>query len=328
MKKSILLLMVFLLLGIPAAVLAQSDTGTLPDLMEPVPDPAIILGSVGGPYQQNFIYGNSVYNTYLYPKPESTEAFISAYTEAAQSAGYLTAPDRLENNDMLNICEPGTPVCTMLLYDYQGYMFLMVPVEMNFVLGLELAELPDVPQLVQLGQDAIARGDYQTAIRYLIRAAGSYIQPQVQTAPQEASTPEVGEDGIYTVQADDTCWSIAVDKFHVNFELFVRMNGDIDCAALKPGDEVFIPGADQEMPTSVPILLDQYAMGQRIQYVVEMDDSYNSIAAKFNTTLTSIQQLNNVNVYTTFPEYGQVLTIAVNLVTPTPAPVTEETPAP
>ena len=320
--------MVVLLLGLPAAIMAQSDTSELPVFREPVPDPASVLGAVGGPYQENFTYGFNVYNTYLYPQPESTDAFIAAYTMAAENAGYQATPDILENNDMLRVCEPGSPICAMLLYDYQGYMFLMVPVEMNFVLGLELAELPDVPQLLALGQDAIDRGDYQTAMRYLIRAAGSYIQPQVQATPEPEATPELGEGGVYTVQAGDTCWSIAVDKFHVNFELFVRVNGDIDCGTLNTGDEVIIPGADQEMPTSVPILLDQYAMGQQIQYVVEMNDSYNDIAAKFNTTLTSIQQLNNVNVYTTFPQYGQVLTIAVNLVTPTPAPVTEETPAP
>ena len=97
----------------------------------------------------------------------------------------------------------------------------------------------------------------------------------------------------------------------------MQVNGMVDCN-IGIGQEVIIPGADQQVATSTPIPLDQYTVGQVVAYTVEMNDSYNDIAAKFNTTLDSIQRMNNVNVYTTFPRYGQVLQIEVNLVTPTP----------
>ena len=116
-----------------------------------------------------------------------------------------------------------------------------------------------------------------------------------------------------------------MDRFGVNFELFMQVNGMVDCN-IGIGQEVIIPGADQQVATSTPIPLDQYTMGQVVAYTVEMNDSYNDIAAKFNTTLDSIQRMNNVNVYTTFPQYGHVLQIEVNLVTPTPLPEATATP--
>ena len=316
-KRSFVLFLLLTLLAVPAAVLAQTDT--LPQLMEPIPDPASVLGSVGGPYQENYAYGNITYNTYLYPRPASTEDFLASYSAAAANAGYQTAPDRIENYDLLRIYSSDPGSGAMLMYDYQGYMFLMVPTDMIFIPSTEVVPVPDVPQLIQMGQDAINRQDYQTAIRYLIRAAGSYIQPVVQETPEPGATPVLGEGGVYIVEADDNCWTIAVNKVGVNFEKFMRVNGLTECN-IRPGDEVIIPSEEDEMPTMTPIPLDQYTMGQLIQYPVEMNDSYNDIASKFNTTLVSIQQLNNVNVYTTFPQYGQVLTIAVNLVTPTPEP--------
>ena len=111
----------------------------------------------------------------------------------------------------------------------------------------------------------------------------------------------------------------------MNFELFMQVNGMTDCN-IGIGDEVIIPGADQTVATSTPIPLDQYNAGEIVSYTVEMNDSYNDIAAKFNSTIESIQRLNNVNVYTSFPQYGQVLRIEVNLITPTPSPEPSTTP--
>ena len=89
---------------------------------------------------------------------------------------------------------------------------------------------------------------------------------------------------------------------------------------------MIIPGSDQQLATPTPIPLDQYTTGQIVAYTVQMNDSYNDIASMFNTTLDSIQRLNNVNAYTGFPQYGQELTSAVNLVTPTPLPEPTATP--
>ena len=149
--------------------------------------------------------------------------------------------------------------------------------------------------------------------------------PTETETPTPTLTPTPEGPQMYTVEEGDNCWSIAVDKFGVDFELFMMINNMTACN-IGIGDQVVIPARDQEKPTMTPIPLDQYTTGQIVSYVVEMNDSYNDIAAKFSTTLESIQRLNNVNVYTTFPQYGQVLQIEVNLVTPTPAPEATATP--
>ena len=125
---------------------------------------------------------------------------------------------------------------------------------------------------------------------------------------------------MYTVEEGDNCWSIAVDKFGVDFELFMMINNMTACN-IGIGDQVVIPARDQEKPTMTPIPLDQYTVGQQIEYTVEMNDTYPAIAAKFNTTLDSMQKLNDIEDITLYPNFGDILTIAVNLVTPTPSPV-------
>ena len=59
-----------------------------------------------------------------------------------------------------------------------------------------------------------------------------------------------------------------------------------------------------------------------------MNETYAGIASKFNSTLDSLQRLNDIEDVLNFPNYGDVLTIAVNLVTPTPSPVPTYTEVP
>ena len=113
----------------------------------------------------------------------------------------------------------------------------------------------------------------------------------------------------------------------MNFELFMLINNMTACN-INIGDQVIIPGADQEMPTMTPIPLENYTVGQQIEYTVEMNDTYPAIASKFNTTLDSLQKLNNIEDILNYPNFGDVLTIAVNLVTPTPSPVPTYTEVP
>ena len=146
--------------------------------------------------------------------------------------------------------------------------------------------------------------------------------------PTPTLTPTPEGPQMYTVQEGDTCWNIAVD-FGVNFELFMTINNfSLNECPIGPGDQVVIPGSDTEMPTATPIPLEQYTTGQRIEYIVEMNDSYQGIASKFNTTLDSLSKLNEIEDVTDFPQIGQVLQIAVNLVTPTPTPVPTYTEVP
>ena len=330
MKRFIFLFVLILSLLILNSVMAQENV--LPQVGTGLPDPAAAYGAVGSLYQAGYSYGDRVYDTYLYPRPESAEAFIPAYMNSAASAGFTAEQDVLDGYSILRVYSSGDRNgAALLFYDYQGYMLFMVPTNITFTLGSEADGPADPAYMVDLGLEAIQNEDYESAVRYLIRAAGNYIRPQVIQAPQEqpaevpTETPEPGGPKTYVVEDGDSCWGIAVDKFGVNFELFMMVNGLTACN-IGIGDEVIIPDANQQMPTMTPIPLDQYTMGQQIKYVVEMNDSYNDIASKFNTTLISIQQLNNVNVYTGFPQYGQELTIAVNLVTPTPLPEPTATP--
>ena len=334
MKKSICIFAFLLVLVVFSAVTAQdmnSAGSPLPQLQIGLPDPASVTGSVGSLYQENFQYFGDLYNTYLYPRPEQDAAFVEAYTNAAVNAGYTVTPDVLENYNVLRITDSAAPdTAALLLYDYQGYMLLMVPVNMYFILGDGTLESTNAADMVQRGYDAIQSGDYESAIRFLIRAAGTYIRSTAAPDPEmivnnNNGTPEPAEPTIYTVQDGDTCWGIAVDQFGVNFELFMQANNLVECN-IRIGDEVIIPDANYQISTATPIPLDQYTVGQVISYIVQMNDSYNDIANKFNTTLDSIQRLNNVNVYTGFPQYGQTLQIEVNLNTPTPEPTA--TPAP
>ena len=331
MKKNIFLSVVLVLLICAGSACAQEmligGTNVLPQLQTGgLPDPAVVLGSVGSLYQDNYPYYNTNYDTYLYPRPESARSFIENYTAAAAEAGYTAAEDTVDGFGILRIYTAGNPgISAMLFYDYQGYMLLMVPENMPFTLNGEDSRPVDAPYMVELGYEAIQNEDYESAVRYLIRAASAYIRGSDDNSVPEmiinTTVPTAQPSGptVYTVQDGDTCWGIAVDRFGVNFELFMQVNGMTACD-IGIGDEVIIPGADQQVATSTPIPLDQYTTGQIVAYTVEMNDSYNDIAAKFNTTLDSIQRLNNVNVYTTFPQFGQVLQIEVNLITPTPLP--------
>ena len=152
--------------------------------------------------------------------------------------------------------------------------------------------------------------------------------PTETETPTPTMTPTPEGPQIYVVEEGDNCWSIAVDKFGVNYELFMMINNMSGSCNIGIGDEVIIPGYDQEMPTMTPIPLDQYTVGQQIEYIVEMNETYAGIASKFNSTLDSLQRLNDIEDVLNFPNYGDVLTIAVNLVTPTPSPVPTYTEVP
>ncbi|MBR6090955.1 MAG: LysM peptidoglycan-binding domain-containing protein [Anaerolineaceae bacterium] len=333
MKKHIFILAITFLLTVTGIVSAQdlliqsTTPAALPQLGGGIPDPGEILGGIGSIYQENYQYYDTLYDTYLYPRPEEAWSFVESYMKAAGNAGYTVAVDMVDGYNALRVYPNGNASeAALLFYDYQGYMLFMVPISMDFSLGTQTDSSADAPYLIELGIEAVQNEDYESAIRYLIRAAGSYIHaPEITEEAAPTPTPQPTGPTTYIVQDGDNCWSIAVDRFGVNWELFMQVNGMTACD-IGIGDEVIIPGADQQMVTSTPIPLDQYTAGQVISYPVEMNDSYNDIAAKFNTTLESIQRLNNVNVYTSFPQYGQVLQIEVNLITPTPTIEPTETP--
>lgn len=143
--------------------------------------------------------------------------------------------------------------------------------------------------------------------------------------PSATETPSGPQ--MYTVQEGDNCWSIAVDQFGVSFDVFMAINNMTECS-IQAGQDVIIPAADTTLPTETPFPLDQYTSGQTVEYTVQLNDDYNAIASKFNTTLDSIERLNDIEDITAFPSLGTVLILSVNIVTPTPTAVPTYTEVP
>ena len=89
---------------------------------------------------------------------------------------------------------------------------------------------------------------------------------------------------------------------------------------------ILIPVPGQELPTATP-LPTGLPRGTVIDYTVQTGDTLAIIAAKFNSTVDDIIKRNKI----TDPNKinaGQVLKIAVNLVTPTPTRAPTLTPLP
>ncbi|MBN2550017.1 MAG: LysM peptidoglycan-binding domain-containing protein [Anaerolineales bacterium] len=121
---------------------------------------------------------------------------------------------------------------------------------------------------------------------------------------------------VYTVEDDDTLWSIA-QKFGVDLLTLIIINNlDASSPVVKTGQQLIIPGQDEQLPTATPIPSDLRS-GTKIYYQVQRGDSLFSIANTFNSTVAAILQENKLenenSIYV-----GMVLNIPVNLVTPAP----------
>ncbi len=149
--------------------------------------------------------------------------------------------------------------------------------------------------------------------------------------PTETLTPTITETPTpsgpfeYTVQENDTCWDIAV-KYEVELEVLLALNNFGNTCPIVPGDKILIPLKGQQLPTETPLPTD-FPRGQRIEYIVKTGETLAIIAARFNSTVASIVQLNKLTNENAISA-GQKLIIAVNIVTPTPtrAPTNTVTP--
>ena len=142
--------------------------------------------------------------------------------------------------------------------------------------------------------------------------------PSETPTPEPSITPTVTGPFEYTVEENDSCWTIA-ENFGVDFLTLLALNGfESGVCDIIPGQTILIPSAGQSLPTPTDIPADLPG-GTRITYTVQSGDSLASIASKFNTTIEDILSLNadviedqdNIGV-------GIELIIRVNLVTPTP----------
>ena len=149
------------------------------------------------------------------------------------------------------------------------------------------------------------------------------MSPTPSLIPTETLTPEPTMTTTpsgpfeYEVQENDNCWNIA-DKFGVDFLTLLAINNFEGECPIIPGDKILIPAPGQSLPTPTDLPADTKA-GTKISYMVQSGDTLASIASKFNTTIDDILSLNkntiedqdNIGV-------GTILTIRVNIVTPTP----------
>lgn len=144
----------------------------------------------------------------------------------------------------------------------------------------------------------------------------------------------------YTVQEGDSLSAI-VEKFALGDDgipLILMLNPYSEAAAtgidpltqiVYPGQQIFIPNPDLQLPTSTPIP-PNLSRGTIVTYVVQSGDSLAGIAGLFNSTVEEIVKVNELAdanaIYV-----GQQLKIPVNLVTPTatrPPTSTPRTPIP
>jgi LysM repeat protein len=161
--------------------------------------------------------------------------------------------------------------------------------------------------------------------------------------PVATATPKLpgGFNGtvVYTVVAGDTVWGIA-QRFGSSVDAIISLNGLSSTGLINVGQTLvvpvrstttppptFTPGATQPAgATSVPV---PSGTGT---YTVRSGDTLFMIAARFNTTVATLAQLNNiVNPNLIYP--GQVLRVAAVVQPPAPTPrptqiVVQPTPAP
>jgi LysM repeat protein len=137
--------------------------------------------------------------------------------------------------------------------------------------------------------------------------------------PTPTNTPMV-----YVVQAGDSLFDIA-SKFHVDVGALTSAN-ELTITILSVGQNLIIPSEEFATPTPTPIPND-LPSGTKIQYKVLLGDTLESIAAKFNSTVSAIslanpdpgapkngyRHLNDQNI-----QAELVIIVPVNLVTPTP----------
>jgi LysM repeat protein len=142
--------------------------------------------------------------------------------------------------------------------------------------------------------------------------------PTVTNTPTETLTPTASGPFAYTVLEGDTPSGIAV-KFDVDLLLLIAINNlDSSNPVIKVGDQITIPGPDTQMPTATALPAN-LRRGSKIEYTVESGDTLAIIAEKFNSTVDSIIEENDITDANAI-FIGQKLVVLVNLVTAVPSP--------
>lgn len=142
-------------------------------------------------------------------------------------------------------------------------------------------------------------------------------------------TPTASAPFPYTVVSGDTITAIA-DRFGVDFIIIMLLNGLSNDTVLNVGQELIIPDPNMAIPTPTA-LPTGLRRGDEILYFVLPGDTLAGIAAEFSSTEDAIIDANDLDDPNSI-FVGQLLTVPVNLVTPTPGPsltpVSTATPTP
>jgi LysM repeat protein len=144
------------------------------------------------------------------------------------------------------------------------------------------------------------------------------LTPTITNTPEPTLTPTPSGPIEYTVEVNDTLFSIA-EKFGVTMDLLISFNSLTDPNNIGVGTRILIPPADSELPTETPIPTG-LPRGTKLQYVVRTGDTLVSIAALFNSTAEAIAAENKI-LLTAVLFVGTPLTIPVNIATPTWTPL-------
>jgi LysM repeat protein len=164
-----------------------------------------------------------------------------------------------------------------------------------------------------------------TATATLPTPTASNTPPPTETlAPSATTTPSGPFE--YEIKSGDTCWDLAT-RFNTDVVTIIAINNfPSGTCPLQPGAKILIPAPGQTLPTPTDIPSD-LPRGTRIQYTIQSGDTLAIIASKFNSTREDIIRLNATKLKD--PNrilVGDVLTVAVNIVTPTPTRGATSTP--
>ncbi|MEK6588773.1 MAG: LysM peptidoglycan-binding domain-containing protein [Chloroflexota bacterium] len=145
---------------------------------------------------------------------------------------------------------------------------------------------------------------------------------------EPSGTPTPSGPITYIVEQDDTLFSIA-QQFGVSIDALIFANNITDPNNIGVGTQLIIPDPNAELPTETPLPA-TLLPGTQIEYVVRTDDTLQSIATRFNSTVDAIADANDLDP-TDVLFVGLKLLVPVNIVTPvptnTPSPFTP-TPSP
>ena len=148
--------------------------------------------------------------------------------------------------------------------------------------------------------------------------------------PTITNTPTPSAPFQYTILEGDNLVLIA-EKFQLaedGIPLILDLNPAIaeSLGIIYPGQVIWIPNPDMRRPTATPLPAD-LGRGTQLSYTVLPGDTLAGIAAKFNSTVDDIMELNDIEDANALQAY-QVLIIPVNMITatatrpPTSTPVT------